>query len=388
MRICKTMLGIVCLLLTGCYSETYDVEEVSGESGKTQVVLTFATPNTSSTRSAEEDPDGYEAGIEWEDYIDISGGDYKIYFFSYSSGDTKGGRLIAEFKTTEITQSSTGSTTTYTMIGDLPSELLNVSDFRVVMLANWGGWYPSVTVGATTIDDLCEGDNTTFNAFKKFAIDQDNLIPFYGVQEYSGVTFAPGETTKLSTPVGLLRAVAKVEVVLSEESDVDGFDNVEIVNYNSQGYNAPWGVYTAEDYNADYSIRPEDDEWQDVFAKDLHLVGGENDSDGKTQTFTQIGGGQDTWRIYVPEYDNMGDDHSYITVRFEDETYDIYFAEYIDGETDNSDTSNRYNLKRNNLYRFYVTVFKEEHFYEITIRVWVDKWENLFENEYTFGNED
>ncbi len=385
------ILGVACLLLTGCYAETYDVEETSEFNGTTHVVLTFVTPNNSSSRSAMEDRDGYEAGIDYEDDINISAGDYKIYFFSYESGDEKGGTLIAEFKPTEITQSSTSSTTTYTMIGDVPNELLDVSNFRVVMLANWGVQYPSVTAGTTTIDDLVEGTYTTFNASTKFTINESNLIPFYGVQEYTGITFTIGSTTNLSTPASLLRAMAKVEVILEEGGDIEAFDDVSIVNYNSQGYCAPAGVYTAEDYDTQMNNNPSSDNWADEWVKDLHLVNGKNDTDSKTQAFTQItGASQDTWRIYVPEYDNVSNtnDYSYITLTIGDTPYYIYFAEYTDGATDNSILTNRYNLKRNNIYRFYVTILLEEEEYKIVIRVWAEKWEELFDNSYEFGGDD
>ncbi len=382
--------GLLATGLAACSDSPVETLSDGTLDDKSHIVLTFVTPNDNAstrsdgtgTRSADGDPDGYEAGIGYEDYINISGSDYKIYFFTYDSGDEKGGTLIAEFKPTDVKEVDGNSYTTYTVTGDVPNELLSVTDFSVVMLANYGLWYPSVTVGSTTIDDLCEGTNTTFNAFNKFVIEADNLIPFYGVQEYSSVSFTTGETTSLKTPVSLLRAVAKVEVIVTSDSDVNTFDAVEIVNYNSTGYCAPTGVYTADDYNADYGIQPEDDEWPNVFVNGLHIVGGANDTDSKTQAFTQItDANQDTWRIYLPEYDNSGDDYCYITVTIDGEEYNIYFAEYTDGTTDNTDTSKRLNLKRNNLYRFYVTVTTEE----AVIRVVVNDWKYLFDNTYTFG---
>ncbi len=402
MRIKRTnIIGtLVCGLLamaglTAC--SEYSLEDLQNGTfdNKSQIVLTFVTPNDGTstradglgTRSATGDPDGYEAGIEYENTVNIDAGDYKMYFFSYNSATKDAGTLLAEFKPDKITSASTGNETTYTVTGEVPSELLSESDFRVVMLANYGGWYPSVTAGTTTIDDLCEGENTTFSASTKFTIDESHLIPFYGVQEYSGVTFLINDTTKLETPISLLRAVAKVEVILNAEgSDIEAFDNVSIVNYNSQGYCAPANVYVAADYNTDYGIQPSDNDWPNVFVKDLHLVNNTNDRGSKTQAFTQITDAtQDTWRIYLPEYDNSGNNYSYITVTIGDTPYDIYFAEYTNGVTDNSVVSNRYNIKRNNLYRFYVTISVEEKILTITIRVWTEKWEELFDNTYEFG---
>ncbi len=357
----------------GCDSK--DESGIGSLDSNTQIVLTFVTQNNgTSTRSAADDPDGYEEGVEYENDIDFSGSDYKIYFFTNAATDTKGGTLIAEFTPEEISTDGSGSTyTTYTLKGKVPTALIGVKAFKVVMLANWGSenYLLEVTVGKTTIDDLCEG---TFSATAKFTIGENNLIPFYGVQEYSGIEIREGVTTTLTTtPVRLLRAVAKVEVILTAESDVVGFDAVSIVNYNSTGYCAPWQVYKAEDYDTDYA------NWETDFTS-LHLVNGANDTGSKTQPFTQISGAtQDTRRIYLPEYDNSGNDYSYISLTVDGEPYEIYFAEYTDGVTDNTTLSNRYDIKRNNLYRFYVTLKDRE------LRVYVETWDEVFDNEWSFG---
>ncbi len=379
--------GLLLVGLAACSESPIETLSNGAFNGKPQIVLTFVTPNDNAstradgmgTRSAEGDPDGYEAGIEYENTVNIDAEDYKIYFFTYSSGDEKGGTLIAEFTPESITSSSTSTTTRYHMTGDVPDALMEVNDFRIVMLANWGS-YPSVTAGTTTIDDLCEGDNTTFNASNKFTLSASNLIPFYGVQEYTNVRFSLGTTTNLAKPISLLRAVAKVEVILTADSDYDEFDAVSIVNYNSTGYCAPAGVYTADDYDTSASKSPGTSDWPDEWVANLHLVNNANDTGSKTQAFTKVSGAtQDTWRIYVPEYDNMDTDYSYISVTIDGETYEVYFADYNDGSTNNTDTSNRLNLKRNNLYRYYVTLKNRE------LRVFVETWENVFDNEWKFG---
>ncbi len=379
--------------LTAC--NEYSLEDLHNGTldKRSYLTLTFVTSGEGTpTRSATGDPDGYEAGIEYENDIDFNGGDYKIYFFTYESGDEKGGTLIAEFEPTDITPAVGADVTSYTLTGDVPDALSDVSDFRVVVLANWES-YPSVTPGITTIDDLCEGTGTTYSASSKFTIDENNLIPFYGVQEYTDITFAAGTTTTLSTPVSLLRAVAKVEVIL-ESTDIT-FSDVNINNYNSTGYCAPAGVYTADGYNTDYGIQPSDDEWPNVFVKELHLVNNSNDTGTKTQNFTKVTDAtQETWRIYLPEYSNMSTDYSYITVTIDGEEYKIYFAEYTDGKTtayseeEETDMPDRYNIKRNNLYRFYVSKLVDEEEVSIIIRVWAEKWEELFDNTYVFGDDE
>ncbi len=381
--------GLPLAAMTACTESPTDPMSGGTLGSNSQVVLTFVMPTDgattrSATRATYED--GYEEGIGYEDFINITGGDYRIYFFTYAEGDEKGGTLIAEFKPTEITSASTSSATTYTLTGDAPTALRSERDFRVVMLANWGWQYPTVEEGVTTIDDLCEGQYTTFNAESKFVIEANNLIPFYGVQEYTGVSFKDNERINLDPSLSLLRAVAKVEVIFERSEGEDDFtvDEVNIVNYNAQGYCAPWGVYSAGDYDADYGIQPEDEEWPNVFVEGLHLVNSKNDVDKKTQAFTHIesqgDGAYDTWRIYLPEYNNMEDDYCYIQVYVDGEEYIIFFADYRDGKTDNT---SRYSLKRNNLYRFYVTPSLDTYELHLEPRAWTSILGVEAEVEYT-----
>ncbi len=98
-----------------------------------------------------------------------------------------------------------------------------------------------------------------------------------------------------------------------------------------------------------------------------------------THTFNrQSGTDTDTWTIYLPEYDNLSNatDYSFIRVKINGEEYEIYFANYEDGE---AESTADYDVFRNYLYRFRVKVFGN-----FTISVSVNEWEDLFNNEYTF----
>ncbi len=362
--------------LPSCVYEHYDAPPLSD--GSVTVELTIRT------RSATSDTHVYEAGTEWENYINISGGDYRVYFFTNdrndasATDDSERNTLIAEFIPREMTAVEGSTYTQYTLSGKVGDDIAAHSDFKVVVLANWGR-YPTVTAGTTTIDALVEGDNTTFSAETFFnGVDADHLIPFYGVREYSGVEWKKGWRTTLIGDISLLRAIAKVEVVMSEDSDIDSFDDVSVVRYNSEGYCAPKGVYLRADYDHDYI-------WDEDFTDGVHLVGGRNSADGGSAPLShQPVSGPDVWTIHLPEYDNTGSDWSYIQVTVDGIDYEIHFANYSDGETSsNAD----YDILRNCLYRFYVTVCAEEKEVTLTVRVHVDKWEACFDNEYTFDEE-
>ncbi len=378
---------LVALLLTGCYEDAHDNSDIDVVGSTTHIVLTFVTSNNnSSTRSAANDPDGYEDGTGYENYIDFDGGDYRIYFFTYEEDDEKGGTLIAEFSPAEITSSGNNNSTIYMVTGDVPPALRSVRNFRVLVLANWGVYPRNVTAGTTTIDDLCEGMNTTFNgrSMLSYGVSADRLIPFYGVCEYSNVEFNVGEKTTLSEEICLLRAVAKLEVVLTEDSSIESFTSVRIMACNRYGYKAPKDVYLKSDYVHD------DDPTYIGYTTSLHLSNdGKNDADARTdetyEFIPQSDATTDTRVAYMAEYDNSGDDYSYIQVRIGNVNYIIYFGNYTDGVCtaydEGGDTSDRLDIFRNNLYRFYITYkVEEEHEFYVDLTIINDKTEGYFNN--------
>ena len=92
------------------------------------------------------------------------------------------------------------------------------------------------------------------------------------------------------------------------------------------------------------------------------------------------------WIAYLSEYRNIdaGDKYSCIEVRFdaqtdEDEPHRVYFANYDEsGKTDSNDNAKRFNIARNNLYRFTITVRDSR------LMVNVQEWKYAYDNEYTF----
>ncbi len=367
------------LTATSCERDYYNDDVAGG--GTISVGLTIQTRSVGYH-------EGYVVGSEWENYIDISHGDYRIYFFTNDKNDetatdeSQKNRLIVEFTPNDIFSTDDGIYTTYRASGEIDASIAKYSEFKVVMLANWGeGNYPSAD--QITIDDVC--DKGLFDAFVDndgFASvpSEDLLIPFYGVREYAGVNWTMNRRTDLEGEISLLRAVAKVEVILNEESEIDGFDSIVLHRYNAQGYCAPKNVYLRKDYDHDYT-------WDSDFVGSLHLVGGKNDSDQTRRAITFQQGetleGRKMWYAYVPEYDNTSfpTDFAYIQANLsgeEDNTATrVYFANYDDGAaTGTAD----YDIRRNYLYRFTVTVEGNGYF-----KVEVSGWEDCFENEFEFG---
>ncbi len=392
LRFRPLLLGLLLPLFAACTGDNSDDGQVTPYSdGTVSVEMTIQTLSSPD--------DGYVDGSYYENYIDIVNGDYRIYFFTYDpetetgAGEGLNSTLIAEFAPTDIFSTDTGVYATYYASGEVEASVTEYSDFKVVMLANWG-IYPEVEIGTTTIDDICNAE--TFSAFvddtgtsPAAAMPSSSLhIPFYGVHEYSGVEWKSGFRTNLDGVITLLRAVAKVEVIFVNDEDSEeeyaGFSEVSLHRYNSVGYCAPASVYLQSDYDHNYT-------WGEDFVNGLHLVGNGNDSDNTTtdKSFlfqkvqervwdetTNRATQYETWVAYLPEYDNMGEDFSYMTVTSGSE-YTVYFAEYTSGTTDNTDTSSRWNIYRNYLYRFNVSMSRLPFEVNLTILPWVERTDDI-----------
>lgn len=379
-----------CLLwtLASCSREAAEDPDVSS-GGEATLNIGFKIP----TRAAAE---GYEEGETDEKYIDIAGGNYRIYFFDTDN------KFIAGFDPSGFISADGSDYRQYNVLGKAPDALVEHSTFKMVVLANWPK-YPedsdvnvTLKAGETTIAEICNADwaqydcltdgNETDPASVALDPDADRLMPFYGVHEYNDVTFKPGVATILSEPVTLLRAMAKVEVILQTDDYFDlSFSSLKINRYNAKGYCAPKDVFHQDSYDHSGS-------WTDDYTRNLHLVGDQNDSEEKELSFRRVGqwdeGGTryEKWTAYLPEYQNIGagDAYSSIKAKFniqlaDDDPHTIYFARYDGGTTDNSDAK-RLNIERNNIYRF--TVSKKGY----QMQLYVRNWEGYYENNFEYGD--
>lgn len=311
----------------------------------------------------------YEEGEMYENYIDVDSGNYRIYLFDAND------RFIARFYPNGVISNEKINYREYNVTGTVPSSLVSHNDFKVVVIANWPTYLDDseITAGETTIHDLCNNVKSQYEQFTSFSADANLLIPFYGVREFTDVTFEPDVATILTEPITLLRAVSKVEVVLtSSEEDDMSLEGVQICRYNQKGYCAP-----DANHHSDYD---HNGAWEEDYAGSLHLVNGENDDETKELPFIKAnswsadGYKYEKWIAYLTEYRNIGveDGYCFIEIKFNyqsdnDDSHKIYFAEYVDGHTDNTDES-RLNVERNNLYRFNVTATP------LQLLVSVDKW--------------
>lgn len=368
-HIVAMVFAFVCSL--GGVSCSPEAVDGSPDDGRMQVCIGLRVPLNPQTG------DDFEKGSMYENYIDVEGGNYRIYFFDTNN------RFIARFLPSDVVAVKGMNYVHYTVQGEVPEGMAIYRDFKVVMLANWPDYEDGgLEAGVTTIKELCNADWAQFSWPGIQQLGPDNLIPFYGVHEYKDVTFEMGEPTVLSEPVTLLRALAKVEIVLEydkETLEIPAGSKAYIRGFNGEGYCAPSGVYSQNDYG-------QGTDWENDYLDGLHLIGGKNQN-GATDNqaeflWTSEKPGKVVWVIYLTEYQNkgVGDEYSYVEIDLGDEEkYKIYFAEYTDGVTDNADAK-RLDIMRNNLYRFKVRL----KLVDGRIEAEVSDWENEYDNDFNF----
>ncbi len=357
--------------VTSCSNESRMHDELPSPADEVSLSIGFRVPTRAPGNYL------YEEGSTYENYIDIAGEGYRIYFFDTDN------KYIARFEPSGFFPKEGTDYIDYYVLGEAPKAFVTKSSFKVVVIANWQQ-YPDDTemkVGVTTIDDVCKGEVAQYNQFTSFNLNEDNLIPFYGVHEYSNITFSPEFATILPETIKLLRAVAKVEVILETDATYNlSFKNVRINRYNKKGYCAPQNIYAQGSYD-------HNGVWADDYVHTLHIVNGRNDVDDTDKveektldficadTWEANGSKYQKWIAYLTEYQNkdVNDGYCFVEAKFThqyatDVYHKIYFAEYSSGVTDNANTV-RLNVERNNIYRFHVVSTP------LQLLVSVDAWE-------------
>ena len=287
--------------------------------------------------------DGYDdgRGVDYENHIDFEHGSYRFLFFDLQN------RYLASFTPTRLRPVEFGAfrSKVYEVGGTIPKPL--PEDFKVVVLANWPDYPDGLTVGVTTIEQICSAACGRYAYTPPFRLGE-RLIPFYGVKLCEGVTFIRDLQTDLGT-IHLLRAMAKIEgACVTPGWNISG---VALQRYNAAGYCAPSGVYGFGDYS-----------WPD-YVGTLHLVGDRNDAEPKSLDFAPSA--QGTFVAYVPEYRNLAggttgvraQDAAELRVTFResgDKEYPVEFKYYTSVPA-GSRLGDPFDIRRNYYYKFTIT---------------------------------
>ena len=294
-----------------------------------QIGFTLTTGDVSSRAITE----GEDPGTKRENYIDITNNNFRILLFNTDN------TYLTALKVNRITQTGDDGTTYY-VEGELDEAY---TDFKLVVLANWGTYADNWT-SETTIANVCEA---TYSYSSSFNINND-LIPMYGVQIYNNVELRADLLTELPTDIDLLRAMAKIEVTCNATDIV--LTGATLHYYNTSGHCAPANVYsdTADDWG-----------WSDndVCNHTVHIPADVSSADNLPFTPTDEG-----YIVYVPEFDNTGvETESFISVSLKHadgtevnlDNTNIYFGEYTDEGTLVENTG--FDIVRNHWYKYDIT---------------------------------
>ena len=264
----------------------------------------------------------------------------------------------------ETSATQEGGQDTYTFVGSIDTsdaDSPRAGTYKIMVFANCPDIDEGTDVGNLAYTYTYKGESTA------------PAIPMWGVTT-AELTLAPGERQTLAGGIDLLRAVAKVEVLLQDNDDTKGFSlkGVTLSTANTQGYCLPAGYAAVEhtkeldreDGNTNYTFHPYT-----------------SNATATKVAFTEDNG---TYTLYLPEYDNgTGNTPATLTVTVADgdgqeETYPLEFKTYEEGQP----TGKAYNIVRNHLYRYTITKIDNG---QLTVQYRVLPWDKVT-SSITYGD--
>lgn len=354
--------AIIAVLLVACNGDM-SVPPSGNENGAGMLSISFrvAAPIPISRAANTDNLSGYEDGSQLESTIDFASKNFRIYFFDTNH------QYITEWQHPGEMHVLAGEYYwRYTFTGTVPKDLKLHNSFSVMVLANWPDYpdFHSISLAGKHIDDIVTADWARFEAFDNFELNiaARRLIPFYGLASFENITFTEGETCDLGD-INLLRAMAKIEVILDgfpEDVSVQGAPTIHGINPG--GFCAPLGpIGSGNNWHTDY-------------VEDIHLpFGTSNHPEAMNNTAAMLAAGPNKWIAYLPEFRNVGTDEKYSRIELKishlDEPFVLNFARYDNnGRPDN--VNGRYDIRRNDLYRFNVIGDLHEILFKLTVEEW------------------
>lgn len=242
-------------------------------------------------------PGDYDPGSWWENYIDFVNPEtgFRILFFNHTDEYVGTLENVIPVSTSPISKK-------YDVTGDIPMEILEKNHYylKTVLLANWKS-YPELTPYKTTLANLAKTSSAIFNKNNDIMVGEGNLVPMFGIKDCQTIGLNHEQPVELGT-IHMLRAFAKIEVEVAEDSDIPMLDRVELNFVNDRYYAFPPGVTEERDYKKDKY----DQDYLELPSVPVGTETYESVSFAKVDETTDTGGTQSKgarrWRIYVPEF--------------------------------------------------------------------------------------
>lgn len=336
------------LLLSGCNIYFNGTDGAANGVGNDGMHVTFAIsaghPDYAGTKASSYGTPSLEDGTEWENHINITGGDYLFYLF-----DANG--VFREILFVKDIASSDNNTF---IVQAEAREIYR--DFTIVALANWrnGGWdmlasgnaYPVLTAGASTIDKIWTGTAglRVYDASSRtFTPSATSLIPMYGARTYN-LEDSDFTTEEISLgTIYLIRSLAKVDVYVDSTSGIT-LNSVQLNCYSNCFHCAPVGMTAM------------DDEWDHATDDTMNTNLVQVSFSPSSLDFVKIG--TNLYRLYIPEYPNKRTDveRASISVSMTQDKVTTGGTILFEGKSSTSSTSKTaLNILRNSYYKFCIT---------------------------------
>lgn len=257
----------------------------------------------------------------------------------------------------ETSATQEGGQDTYTFVGSIDTndaDSPRAGTYKIMVFANCPDIDEGTDVGNLAYTYTYKGESTA------------PAIPMWGVTT-AELTLAPGERQTLAGGIDLLRAVAKVEVLLQDNDDTKGFSlkGVTLSTANTQGYCLPL------DYDKVTETAALHREEATNITTFHPYTGG---TPQKDLAFINNNG---TYTLYLPEYDNTGNGITPATLSVtvadendQQDTYPLAFKPYTDGRP----TGEAYDIVRNHLYRYTITKIDNG---QLTVQHRVMPWDKV-----------
>ncbi len=302
-------------------------------------------------------PEGdYQAGVDYENYIDIDGGDFRVALFatddSWLTTVHPSAITIAPVTAGEI--GSKRYSLEIKLDKSVAESINAAAGLKVVILSNWRHEYPAIGDGMKLGDLFEQAAEIAYTSLPGARLTADDKIPMFGVTQFSDVHLIPDVASLLGN-IHLLRALAKVEV-FDDRFTKFNITSARLTRHTTGAAPMPRGVthqdhYVKGNYAGDYVKYPS---FPAAWGADRHI----SDTPVDLEFEPESG----AWVIYVPEFDNTS--ASAVAARIE-LTFDglqnpdyLDFKYYSDAPAGSKD-GDAFDILRNNIYRF--TVSKGAH---------------------------
>ena len=360
--------GALSLLATSCSQEDEGLESVIASQGKATIQFSIALGDSGASSRAtwgdqpyNDDPnvpdtDETNYGNEFENTIN-PGQFHVSLIIPGTSSDTIPVKLISRLDDTNDYQ--------YTFKGEVIVEnKQSLKGANIQVFAN------------LTEDEFDEEELLFATNYNDYPGTGRNNIPMWGVHTItSDLVLAGGNTIDLrSTPIYLLRSMAKVEVIINPALTDFTIESVGLNKYNEKGYLKPSNTgeeVNTKDYNREECINA------------FSSLKSYPDYTGLPFTYNQK---SKSYILYVPEYDNP---------KQKDEDDAVIFlsikkgGKYISTQLGSNGAIKMtdLNLVRNHWYQYYINSINIETDIQFNFKYQVINWTEINNGELIFGGE-